>query len=400
MQALFERISQLARAHAGWVALAAALGLTVVGVEAIATVEPGFATKQARWVPIGLVAMALCLWPHPRVLGWLSYPLLGVLIGVLVVLILPFAPRSLVPIRNGATSWVDLGMMSIQPSELAKIAFVMAMAWYLRYRASYRTLRGLIVPFVIMLVPVGLILKQPDLGTALLFAPTLLVMLVAAGAKLRHLGALVGLGGAAVALVVAVTLYAPDSMQLLQPHQQDRIRSMLSLAAGETRYLDDDAYQQAKAMTLVGAGQLTGYGDTRATTILEFNHLPFDHNDMIFAVIASRWGLLGALGVIALYLLLIGSFLAIAARSKDPFARMCCVGFAGMVFTQTTINIGMTVGLLPITGITLPLISYGGSSLLATFLMVGLAINFASRRPTMMSRPSFEFDQHADAIFQ
>ena len=396
---LLTRLTDLARAHAGWVALASALALTAVGVAAIGTVEPGFASKQARWIPIALACMAVCLWPHPRVLGWLSYPLLGVLLLVLVFLVTPFAPRSLVPVRNGATSWIDLGVMSLQPSELAKIGFVMAMAWYFRYRDSYRTLKGLIPPFVIMLVPVGLILKQPDLGTALLFAPTLFFMLVAAGAKLRHLLALTGLGAAATAAVVAVTLYAPPSMQLLQPHQQERIRSMLSLAQGETRYIDDDAYQQAKAMTLVGAGRVTGYGEQRAETILKFNHLPFDHNDMIFAVIANRWGLLGSLGVMGLYFVLLASFLAVAARSKDPFARICCVGFAGMIFTQTAINIGMTVGLLPITGITLPLISYGGSSLLATFLMVGLVINFASRRPAAMSRPSFEFD-HADAIFQ
>lgn len=396
---LLDRLRDLARAHAGWVALAAALGLTAMGVQAIATVEPGFAQRQAQWVPIALVAMALCLLPHPRVLGWISYPLLGAMLVALVLLLMPFVPRSIVPIRNGARSWVDLGFMSIQPSELTKIAFVMALAWYFRYRSSYRTLKGLVPPFLIMLVPVGLILKQPDLGTALLFAPTLFIMLIAAGAKLRHLGALTGLAGVAVAGVVLVTLYAPDGTQLLQPHQQERIRSMLSLAAGETRYLDDDAYQQSKAMTLVGAGQLTGYGRERAETVLAYNHLPFDHNDMIFAVIASRWGLLGTLGMMGLYFAMIASFLAVAARSKDPFARMCCVGFAGMIFTQTSINIAMTVGLLPITGITLPLISYGGSSLLATFLMVGLVINFASRRPTAMTRPSFEYD-HADAIFQ
>ncbi|MEM9348238.1 MAG: FtsW/RodA/SpoVE family cell cycle protein, partial [Planctomycetota bacterium] len=113
----------------------------------------------------------------------------------------------------------------------------------------------------------------------------------------------------------------------------------------------------------------------------------------------NRWGILGGLGTMALYGVLVASILLVAARSKDPFARMSCVGFAGMIFTQASINIGMTVGLLPITGITLPLISYGGSSMLFTFVMVGLVINFAARRPQMLARPSFEFD-NADAIFQ
>jgi len=105
------------------------------------------------------------------------------------------------------------------------------------------------------------------------------------------------------------------------------------------------------------------------------------------------------MGVLTLYGLLCGSFLMIAGRSKDPLAQLSCVGFAGMIFTQVVINVGMNLGLLPVTGITLPFISYGGSSLVATFIMVGLALNFASRRPAMLARPSFEFD-NPDAIFQ
>ena len=104
--------------------------------------------------------------------------------------------------------------------------------------------------------------------------------------------------------------------------------------------------------------------------------------------------------MLALYTLLVGSILTVAARSKDPFARLSCVGFAGLIFTQASINIAMTVGLMPITGITLPFISYGGSSLLFTFIMVGLVINFASRRPQLLSRPSFEFDKKRDAVLQ
>jgi len=399
VEAFFERLRQLFRPHVGWVGLVAALLLTWIGIEAIATVEPGFASRQAKWVPISLVFMLICWWPQPRLLGLLSYPALGVLLFVLLLLVMPFMPRSIVPIRNGATSWINLGVMNLQPSELAKIAFVMSMAWFLRYRDSYRTLLGLAVPFLIMFVPVGLILKQPDLGTAMLFAPTLFVMLLAAGAKLRHMLALSGIAVGVVAIVVLITLFAPQEMQLLKPHQQARIVSMLSLASGETKHLEDDAYQQAKAMTLIGAGQVTGYGAERSEEIMEFNHLPLDHNDMIFAVIANRWGLLGAWAVLGLYLLLVSSFVVVAARGKDPFARMCCVGFAAMIFTQATINIAMCLGLLPITGITLPFVSYGGSSLLTTFLMVGLLINFASRRPSMLARPSFEYD-NAEAMFQ
>ena len=168
---------------------------------------------------------------------------------------------------------------------------------------------------------------------------------------------------------------------------------------GDDRMAQREGYQQRVAKRMVAAGGATGYGKDRSATIIDYNDLPFDYNDMIFPVIVNRWGIFGGLGTMALYGVLVASMLLVAARSKDPFARIACVGFGGMIFTQASINIGMTVGLLPITGITLPLISYGGSSMLFTFVMVGLVINFAARRPQMLARPSFEFD-NAEAVFQ
>lgn len=394
------RLRSLLRPHPGWYALIAAIALSWIGVLAIGTVAPAEATKMARfWLPAALVVMAACVTPRPRWIGHAAYPLFAAVLFVLIVMALPFMPREIVPVRNGARAWISIGDITLQPSELMKVLFVLSMAWYLRYRSSYRTLSGLLVPFFIMFIPVALILKQPDLGTALLFAPTLFVMLVAAGAKLRHLGLLLGLVVVMVGLNVAVALWAPDSMQLLRPHQRARIVSMVSLARGDTRFIKSSAYQQDKAMTLVSAGGLTGYGAERSSTIVTFNKVPHVHNDMIFAVIANRWGAMGVLGVLSLYLMLIASFLLTASRSKDPLAQLSCVGFAGMIFTQVVINAGMNLGMLPITGITLPFISYGGSSLLATFIMIGLVLNFASRRPAMLARPSFEFD-NPDAIFQ
>ncbi|MEO1237461.1 MAG: FtsW/RodA/SpoVE family cell cycle protein, partial [Planctomycetota bacterium] len=120
--------------------------------------------------------------------------------------------------------------------------------------------------------------------------------------------------------------------------------------------------------------------------------LPEAHNDMIFAVIVNRWGMRGGIGVMLLYLVLIGSMFAVAATTRDPLGRLSCVGFAAIFLAQAVINIGMTLGVLPITGITLPLVSYGGSSLLFSFMMVGLTLNFASHRPAYVTRESFEFD--------
>ena len=382
----------LFRLHPGWVALAAALGLTWLGIVAIETVEPGFAAGQKRNLALALVGMALALAPNPRLLASLAYPVFLVSLGLLVFVLIPFVPESIVRPRNGARSWIDLKLMDFQPSEMAKVGYVLSLAVYLKYRQNHRTLRGLLLPFGFMVVPVGLILLEPDLGTALVFPPTLFVILVASGAKLRHLGSLLLIAGLAVAVNVGIVLYAPPGMQVLKPHQQTRIRSMISLARGDTRYIESDAYQQHKAMTLVGAGGVTGYGEAQAKTILRYNPLPEGQNDMIYAVIVNRWGLMGAVGVLSLYTLLVAGLLGVSARSKDPVARLSCVGFAGLLFTQVVVNVGMTVGLLPITGITLPFLSYGGSSLLFSFVMVGLTLNFAGRRASPMARESFEFD--------
>jgi cell division protein FtsW (lipid II flippase) len=221
-------------------------------------------------------------------------------------------------------------------------------------------------------------------------------MLIAAGAKLRHITALLGLGLVVAALVVTTVWVDPphdqnrfEPIHVLEAHQEERIASMI----WPEKYRDDEAYQQTTVKRLVSAGGATGYGKERAAVILKYNRLPLDHNDMIFAVIINRWGFSGGAAVLLMYLLLLGSFVLVAARAREPFTRLTVVGMAAMIFTQAAVNMAVTVGLLPVTGITLPLVSYGGSSLVATYIMIGLAINFASRRPAPLTRPSFEFDQ-------
>lgn len=396
-----DQLHRLITSRAVWSMALCAVLLTCAGLLSIGIVEPGLAARQGRiWVPIALIAASVAFFLKPRTIGTFAYPMMAFTLCLLILLIMPFTPRWLVPVINGARAWINLGVMNFQPAELAKVAFVLSMAWYLRHRKSHRSLLGMLKPFLLMLVPVGLILKQPDLGTAILFAPTLFIMLVAAGARLKHLVGLLAVAFLVIGANIAIVLYAPDSMQLLKSHQRERIESMISMARGETRFLNTTGYQQDTAMTLVAAGGLTGYDPQRVRDMIELNRLPFDHNDMIFAVIAARWGWLGAAALIGLYLTLTASMALIAADLKDPFARLATVGFAGMLFVQASINIGMTVGLLPITGITLPFVSYGGSSLLFSAVMIGLVLNFSSRKPTLLARPSFEFDESPDAIFQ
>ena len=413
MSWLPQQVRALLRPNPAWYGLGAAVGLTLLGVNAIDTVDgigsvpTGVAHKQGwLWLPAALVMMAAMVIPHPRYLGHVSYLLFAASLAVLTYMVIPGVPR--VPTINGSRAWLDLGFMNFQPAELAKLTFIMSLAWYLRYRRGYRSLKGLLIPFLIMFVPVGLILKQPDLGSALVFAPTLFIMLLAAGAKLRHMLALLAIGVILLTLVITAVVVDPPHERgitgkgklpgwthVLAAHQEKRIAALV----WPKRYENREAFQQITATRLAGAGGIVGVGKERATTLVRYNRLPEPHNDMIFSVILCRWGLLGGLVTLGLYLVLISSFLLAAARSKDPFARLCLVGFGGMIFTQAAINIGVTVGILPVTGITLPMISYGGSSLLFTFAMVGLLINFASRRPQKLARPSFEFD-NADAIFQ
>tara|TARA_Y100001933_G_scaffold265256_1_gene338400 strand:+ start:37482 stop:38654 length:1173 start_codon:yes stop_codon:yes gene_type:complete len=390
LKSFFKVLSALLTPNFSWVTLLSGVALAVIGINVLTgTTEPAAAAKQTKWLMISLGMMAFTWLPHPKTIGYTSFILFLVTLALLVFLLIPGIPNSIVPVRNNARSWINLGFMNMQPSELTKITFILALAWYLRHRDNYRTLAGLLPPFFIMFIPVILILKEPDLGSAVMFVPALFFMLIAAGAKLNHLFTLVGIGLLGIALNIVMIYTLPNDMQILKKYQRERI----------TQFVGTKPEQQQMAMRLVGSGGLWGYGEDRSKLIMRYNFLPENENDMVFAVVVNRWGLIGGLTVIGLYTVFTGSILLVGARLKEPFPRLVCVGFAGLLFCQGAMNISMTLGLLPITGITLPLISYGGSSLLSTFLMVGLVMNFATRSRSILVRPSFEYD-NADAIFQ
>ena len=164
--------------------------------------------------------------------------------------------------------------------------------------------------------------------------------------------------------------------------------STLDQRIGDTR----QRIARIARVTLVGSGGLLGVGATKAANLIEYNKLPEEHNDMVFAVIACRWGLLGALATWALFGVFVLGGLLTAGLCKDPFGRLVAVGIIAALFAQMAINTGMTIGLLPITGLPLPFVSYGGSSMVATWLMVGLLFNIALRRSKHFARQSFEFD--------
>ncbi|MBX3374756.1 MAG: FtsW/RodA/SpoVE family cell cycle protein [Phycisphaeraceae bacterium] len=374
--------SRLSLLNPAWITVLGATALCLIGITAIGTVDPAEAARQVAHLGVGLIAATLIAIPHYRHLARFSLPLSILVLGCLVILLAPGVPEWLVRPRNGARRWISVAVTDFQPSELAKIVYVLVLAGYLRYRRNHRRLAGLLLPFALTFVPCALIAAEPDLGTALLFLPTLFAMLAAAGARMRHL-VLIGLLG---------VVSAPLAYPFLQTHQRNRVQALWYQLRGDDRFERTIGYQGSKAMMLAGAGGLTGAGRTMAAELVERNHLPERHNDMIFAVIACRWGLLGAAATLSLFLMATLGGLLTAGRCRDPSGRLIAVGMTTMLLVQMVVNTGMTVGVMFITGMTLPFVSYGGSSMVTAWLMVGLILNVGLRRPVYLLREPFEFE--------
>jgi cell division protein FtsW (lipid II flippase) len=370
-----------------WLSLAAAILLSILGILAIGTTRPDHAARQLIFLLIGIAAGAAVALPHYRIYRKAIVGLALLSLGLLAFVLVPFVPESIVRPRNGARAWIALGPVDFQPSELAKTAYILALAAWLSSTRSHRTWKGFCAILLATCVPAGLIILEPDLGSAILFAPTMLAMLMAAGARKRHLLATVLLAAAMVPIAYAF---------LLKPYQRARIDSIIAQIAGDTRFERREGFQGWRAMRLVGSGGLTGVGESHARALVRFNGLPEEHNDMIFAVVCVRWGILGGALVWAAFLLFALGGLLVAAIHRDPFARLVSVGLVAVAFTQMTINTGMTIGLLPITGITLPFVSYGGSSLVASWIGVGLLVGIGLR-PARLGERSYLDEEDADA---
>jgi len=283
--------------------------------------------------------------------------------------------------RNNSYRWLSVSGLNLQPSECMKLTLIVTLARYIRFRSSYKTFRGLGAPFLLTLLPMALILKQPDLGTALLCIPILFGMLFAAGARVRHLVLIVLLG--------ALGIY-PVYRWGLHDYQRARIDGYLAQlspapAGDDKRKLLDqgDNYQIQHSKEAIGLGGWIGPNSPDGSNGALFR-LPERQTDFIFAVVAGQSGFLAALLLILLYAALLSAILLVALRHRDPAARLLCVGVFCLFAFQGLINIAMTVGVLPITGMTLPLISYGGSSMLVSLLCLALVCNAAAR-------PSYEF---------
>jgi cell division protein FtsW (lipid II flippase) len=306
-----------------------------------------------------MVALSL---PNHRQLQRLSLPAYAAAVLLLLAVYL-FPPI------NGSHRWIRVAGFSLQPSELAKVAFVLMLARCLMYRDNLRGARGLLAPLILALIPTLLILKEPDLGTALVFLPVCFVMLFVAGARWADLSKI-----AACGLLAALPLWTQ-----LSAEQKSRVTALFEQSAPHARPSDDGYHlHQSKQMFALGGI----WGSALAGDAVDdpaAYHLPEAHGDFIFSVIGERYGWWGAAGLLALVLLLAWRGLAIARRTIDPFGRLVAVGVVALFVLQTLINTGMAVGLLPVTGMSLPLVSYGGSGLLAHAAALGLLLNIGMR---------------------
>ncbi|MFM8873445.1 MAG: FtsW/RodA/SpoVE family cell cycle protein [Phycisphaerales bacterium] len=358
-------------ANWAWLPVAAALGLSLVGIAAIGTTEAGLARRQLGYLIVGMVMATAVGAQHWKDLRRWAWVLLAINAAALLFVLLPWVPESVVRPRNGARRWINVGSVDMQPSELVKLTWVLAMAAWMQAAPSVRRLSGVAAAIAVTLVPVGLIAMQPDLDSALLFLPCLGVMLVAAGARIKHL---------AIIAVLGLAL-APLSYPFLKPHQRDRIQAMVAQVTGDTRVNDGIGFQGSRAITLAASGGVAGLGREEASTLIRFNRLPEEHNDMIFVVIACRWGLLGGLAVWVLGAAYAFGAYMVASRAGTAFGRLAAVGIGSMVFLQLSVNTAMTIGLLPVSGMTLPFVSYGGSSLVCLWMTTAVLFSIASRRP-------------------
>jgi len=374
------------------ITLLATVLLAIVGIDAIdlamrASTDSGegrplVLRKQMLFMTVGACLMGLVAIVHYRMLAHWALVGFALCIGLLVFLMAPGVPESIVSSQRGTRSWINLGPVDLQPGEFTKVAFVIMIAAYLRYRTKQRTFRGIMLVGLISMVPICLITLQPDLGTAVLFIPSLFAMLIASGARLRHL----------TIIVILAAMAAPATYPFLKPHQKVRIVGMIRQIEGDRTTSHDINFQSFTAQTLVGAGGFQGQAEAHSRVQVHYNRLPEAHNDMIYSVIVNRYGMLGGLWVMALYVLWFVGAIWTAALCRTPFGRLIAVGVAGFIASQAVLGIGMNLGILPIVGVNLPFVSYGGSSMLTCCIMTGLILSVGLHRSDTPGRPAFEFN--------
>ena len=317
--------------------------------------------KQLIWYAGGLVVMTVSFLFSYKLLERWAYPLF-ILCNSLLVWVLLFGRYI-----GGSRRWLVIGPLSIQPSELIKVAVILVLArYYARHvKTGGLNYRQLMMPVFLTAIPFALIVNQPDLGTAMMVALIAGTMTMFVKIEKRTL----------MTLVVTGAMIAPSGWFLLKDYQKRRILTLLDPASDPL----GAGYHIIQSKIAIGSGQLTGKGYLMGTQN-GLSFLPEQHTDFIFSVVAEEWGLMGAAVLLLTLFVFLLWGLNIAHCCRDPFGKVVAVGIVAMIFWQMFINIGMVMGLMPVVGMPLPFISYGGSSILTIMICVGILLNISMRR--------------------
>ncbi len=360
--------------HLDPILLLAALSLAVIGLLMVYSathqslvalgLDPGvYVKKQATFLAIGIVVVLL--------MAAFDYRFVKVYAGMIYFASLVLLVLVRTPIGSsvrGSQRWFEVFGFQFAPSEAAKLAVIVMLAAFLsEIRSRELSLPDVYRASAIAAVPALLVFLQPDLGTSIVIASILVGVLVVAGTRARHLGIL--------ALTALVLIFGALQMGLVRQYQLDRVRAFLDSGNADAAA----RYNRNQAEIAIGSGGLTGRGFLGGTqTNLDF--VPEQHTDFIFTVVGEEFGFVGAATVLLLFGVLIWRAFRIALLSKDPFGTYVSAGIASMFAIQVFVNVGMTIGIMPITGIPLPLVSYGGSSLLTNCAAIGMLLNVHMRR--------------------
>jgi cell division protein FtsW len=318
--------------------------------------------RQVMWLGLGTAALLVASRVRLDIIRRLALPMVAITIGLLVLVLLPFAGQTV----NGSSRWLALGPVTLQPSELAKLAVLVFAADLLARRSNWMddasvTLRPVLAVFCTMAL---LIMLQPNLGTTVLLFAIVMSVLWMAGVKRRYLGVLVGVAVATVAGLAAAA-----------PYRMRRLTAFVDPWADPL----NTGYQTLQSQAALANGGVTGLGLGQGRA--KFGFLPEGHTDFIFSTIGEEFGLFGSLFVIGLFAVLAALGAGVAMRTTDRFSMLVAVGVTTWISLQALVNLGAAVGVLPITGVPLPLVSSGGSSLIVTMAACGILLNIARHCP-------------------
>lgn len=355
--------------HLDWTLLLLALTIVGIGIVTIYSANYDMAEghagalpmRQVTWLGLGLIAMFGAMSFDYHYIDRLAYPFYGAML-VLLILVIIIGHSS-----GGSQRWINLGFFRLQPSEPAKLAIVLLMAKYFQTDEPPKGyyLRDLWVPVALVAPLVFLTLIQPDLGTAIILGVVFISMVLMGGLRLRSFSYLVAAGIA----------FLPLAWQFLKPYQRNRILTFLDpdrdpLGAG---------YHVIQSQIAIGSGKIFGKGFMHGTQN-RLNFLPEQHTDFIFAVFSEEWGLVGCAVLLLLYFVLIAYCIGLVQRAKDRFGALLVFGMIAIIFWHVAINVAMVSGVMPVVGVPLPMVSYGGSALASMMFAVGVMMNVSMRR--------------------